>query len=193
MGPYEGDVEWSTETINGVKRFVSKYYDFLLNAWKNKVEKSEDKESKAVSKLIKRVESNILSFKFNTTISALMEFYNEFSSSKFASEDIERLIITIAPVFPHIAEEVWNITGHSYSVHMQEWPKVDEKILEDEFVDIPVQINGRVRGYISVGVSDSEEDVRNKIIENDVLKEYIGESNIKKLIYIPKRIVNVVI
>ncbi|HOF78974.1 MAG TPA: leucine--tRNA ligase [Candidatus Dojkabacteria bacterium] len=193
MGPYEGDVEWSTETINGVKRFVSKYYDFLLNAWKNKVEKSEDKESKAVSKLIKRVESNILSFKFNTTISALMEFYNEFSSSKFASEDIERLIITIAPVFPHIAEEVWNITGHSYSVHMQEWPKVDEKILEDEFVDIPVQINGRVRGYISVGVSDSEEDVRNKIIENSVLVGHIGKRGIKKLIYIPKRIVNVVI
>ena len=76
---------------------------------------------------------------------------------------------------------------------MQEWPKVDEKILEDEFVDIPVQINGRVRGYISVGVSDSEEDVRSKIVENTALKEHMGEGGIKKLIYVPKRIVNVVI
>jgi len=193
MGPYEGDVEWSTETINGVKRFVSKYYDFLLKAWEGKVDKSEEKEGKAVGRLVKRLENNILSFKFNTTISALMEFYNEFSRGKFSSEDIEKLIITISPVFPHMAEEVWNITGHSYSVHMQEWPKVDEKLLHEEFTKIPVQINGRVRGYISVGVSDSEEDVRAKIEGNSVLKEHIDEGGIRKLIYIPKRIVNVVI
>jgi len=193
MGPYEGDVEWSTETINGVKRFVSKYYDFLLSTWENKIEESEEKETRAVSKLVKRVENNILDFKFNTTISALMEFYNEFSKSRFSTKDIERLIIAVSPIFPHIAEEVWSITGHDYSVHMQEWPKVDEKILEDEFVDIPVQINGRVRGYISVEMSDSEEEVQSKIESNPVLKEQIGSGVIKKLVYIPKRIVNVVI
>jgi len=193
MGPYEGDVEWSTETINGVKRFVLKYYDFLLNAWGGRVDKSEEKENLAVSRLIKKIEKNILDFKFNTAISALMEFYNEFSKSKFSQGDIERLIIAVAPVFPHIAEEIWNITGHSYSVHMQEWPKIDEKKLEEQFVDIPVQINGRVRGYVSVGMSDSENDVRNKIAENSSLREYIGDSQIKKLVYIPKRIVSVVI
>ncbi len=193
MGPYEGDVEWSTETINGVKRFVSKYYDFLLSAWKGKIDKSEEKETKAVSKLIKRVENNILNFKFNTTISALMEFYNEFFQSKFSSEDVERLIIAVAPVFPHIAEEIWNITGHNYSVHMQGWPKVDEKLLQEESIKIPVQINGRVRGYIFVGVSDSEKEVEDKVLQNTSLETHIGKDDIKKLIYVPRRIVNVVI
>jgi len=193
MGPYEGDVEWSTETINGVRRFVSKYYSFLLDAWENKIEKSTEAEEKAANRLVKKIENNLLSFKFNTAISALMEFYNEFSKAKFSSEDIEKLIIAIAPIFPHIAEEVWNVIGHSYSIHMQEWPKVDEKKLEEEFVDVPVQINGRVRGYISVGVSDSEEEVQNKIEGNSILKQQIGDGMIKKLVYIPKRIVNIVI
>jgi len=193
MGPYEGDVEWSTETINGVRRFVSKYYSFLLDAWESKAEKSGEKEEKAVSRLVKRVENDLLSFKFNTAISALMEFYNEFSKAKFSSEDIERLIITIAPIFPHIAEEVWNITGHSYSVHMQEWPKVDEKLLQEGFTEVPVQVNGRVRGYISVGIADSEESVRGKVLGNIPLREHIGDKEIRKLIYVPKRIVNVVI
>ncbi|HNR53094.1 MAG TPA: leucine--tRNA ligase [Candidatus Dojkabacteria bacterium] len=193
MGPYEGDVEWSTETINGVKRFVSKYYDFLLKIWEGKIDRSGEKESKAVSRLVKRVENNILSFKFNTTISALMEFYNEFSQSKFSVEDIERLVITIAPIFPHIAEEVWNITGHDYSVHMQEWPKVDEKLLREEFTEVPVQVNGKVRGYISVGTADSEESVKDNVLKNTALREHIGDKEIRKLIYVPKRIVNVVI
>ncbi|NMC08971.1 leucine--tRNA ligase, partial [Candidatus Microgenomates bacterium] len=121
MGPYEGDVVWSTETINGVRRFVSKYYEFLLGAWDNKVDASDNEEKKGVAKLVRKLEDNLLSLKFNTSISSLMEFYNEFQKSKFSKSDIESLIIAVAPILPHLAEEIWVKTGHDYSVHMQKW------------------------------------------------------------------------
>jgi leucyl-tRNA synthetase len=192
MGPYEGDVLWSTETINGLRRFVSKYYRFLLSAWEKK-DKSSPKVTKAVSRLVNRVEQDILDFKFNTTISALMEFYNEFHDEIFSQEDLEKLIIISSPVFPHLSEEVWEKTGHDYSVHMQSWPEIDEKHLEEEEVEIPVQINGKVRGRLRVNVDISEEEVRQKVLSEEAFSEYLGNGDIKRLIYVPGRIVNIVV
>lgn len=192
MGPYEGDVLWSTETINGLRRFVSKYYRFLLSAWEKKG-KGSPKASKAVSKLVNRVEQDILDFKFNTTISALMEFYNEFHDEIFSQEDLEKLIIISSPVFPHLSEEVWEKTGHDYSVHMQDWPEIDEKHLEEEEVEIPVQINGKVRGRLKVNIDISEDEVRQKVLSEDAFSEYLGNGDIKRLIYVPGRIVNIVV
>jgi leucyl-tRNA synthetase len=192
MGPYEGDVLWNTETINGVRRFVSKYYRFLLSAWEKKG-KGSPKATKAVSKLVNRVEQDILDFKFNTTISALMEFYNEFHDEIFSQEDLEKLIIISSPFFPHLSEEVWEKTGHDYSVHMQSWPEIDEKHLEEEEVEIPVQINGKVRGRLKVKVDISEDEVRQKVLSEEAFSEYLGDGDIKRLIYVPGRIVNIVV
>jgi leucyl-tRNA synthetase len=192
MGPYEGDVVWNTETINGVKRFVSKYYKFLLSVWESK-DVSSEKEKKAVGRLIKRIERNILDFRFNTSISALMEFLNEFQDSKFAEEDIEKLIICCAPILPHLAEEVWEKSGHEYSVHMQRWPEIDEKLLIDDEVEIPVQINGKVRGKITVSLNSSENDVKQKVITGEAFETYLEDREIKKLVYVKGKIVNLVV
>jgi leucyl-tRNA synthetase len=192
MGPYEGDVLWNTETINGVRRFVSKYYRFLLSSWEKK-DKSSPKVTKAVSRLVNRVEQDILDFKFNTTISALMEFYNEFHDEIFSQDDLEKLIIISSPVFPHLSEEVWVKTGHNYSVHMQSWPEIDKKYLEEEEVEIPVQINGKVRGRLMVNVDISEDEVRQKVLSEGAFTEYLNGGDIKRLIYVPGRIVNIVV
>jgi leucyl-tRNA synthetase len=192
MGPYEGDVLWSTETISGVRRFVSKYYGFLLSAWERK-DKSSPKVAKAVLKLVNRVEQGILDFKFNTTISALMEFYNEFHSEIFSQEDLEKLIIISSPIFPHLTEEIWEKTGHEYSIHMQAWPEIDKENLKEEEVEIPVQINGKVRGKLKVNVDISEEEIRQKVLSEKAFSEYLAGGNIKRLIYVPGRIVNIVV
>ncbi len=191
MGPYEGDVAWSTETINGVKRFVSKYYTFLLDAW----EKKDDKisENKDIAKLIKKIEKDILNFKFNTSISALMEFYNSNHQKTFSSSDIEKLIISCAPILPHIAEEVWSLTEHNSSVHMEKWPSIDEKLLVEEELEIPVQINGKVKGKITVSVNDAQADVEQKILNDKTISSFFLGKQPKKIIYISKRIVSVVI
>lgn len=187
MGPYEGDVSWSTEAINGVKRFVSKLYTYILALWVKKDDKLA--ENKDVAKLVKKVHDDILNFKFNTSISALMQFYNSNIDSTFSTADIERLILTIAPILPHMAEEIWEKTGHEFSVHMQRWPEIDESLLEDDVIEIPVQVNGKLRGKIEVSSDATQEDVEKIVLESQIL----GDVEVKKLIYVPKKIVSVVV
>jgi leucyl-tRNA synthetase len=193
MGPYEGDVVWSTETINGVKRFVSKYYAFILDAWDNKKELSDEKAHRAVAKLIDRIEQNLLNLKFNTSISALMEFYNEFSKAGFCEEDINNLILVIAPSLPHMAEELWHLIGHSESVFENAWPNVDGKLLREDTIEVPVQINGKVRGRLTIRSNDPENVIREKMFANSALSAYLDKAEIKKFIYVPGRIINIVI
>lgn len=192
MGPYEGDVVWNSETINGVKRFVSKYYEFLLNLWgrKNSADKSQNKD---VARLVRKLEDNLLSLKFNTSISSLMEFFNANQHSSFSEKDVESLIISAAPIFPHLAEEIWEKTGHTYSVHMQNWPKVDESLLVDEEMDIPVQINGKVRGRVKILSKSTEAEILDIVRKNDSLSSYLEDKEIKKFLYIPSRMVSVVV
>jgi leucyl-tRNA synthetase len=122
-----------------------------------------------------------------------MEFYNEFHDEIFSKEDLEKLIIISAPIFPHLSEEVWEKTGHDYSVHMQSWPVIDEKHLKEEEVEIPVQINGKVRRRLKVNIDISEEEIRQKVLSEKAFSEYLAGGNIKRLIYVPGRIVNIVV
>ncbi len=192
MGPYEGDVTWSTETINGVKRFVFKYYEFLLKAWDSRVDSSKENE-KSVAKLIKRIEEDILNFKFNTSISALMEFYNENSKKVFSKNDIENLIVVVAPILPHIAEEVWEKTGHEYSVHMQKWPIIDENLLKENSIEIPVQINGKVKGKVVISPDGTEDEIRESVLKDEIIQKTIGDKEVKKFLYVKNKIISIVL
>ena len=191
-GPYESDVAWSTETINGIKRFTSKYYRFLLSAWEES-DQSSTEVSLAVDQLIERVERDILNFKFNTSISALMEFYNEFHNLEFSKKDIEKILICTAPIFPHLTEEVWERTGHKYSVHKESWPVVKEKVFVKAEREIPIQINGKVRGRIKILSGMSEEEIKEKVLKEGFLKGEVGNQVIKRFIYIENRVINIVI
>ncbi len=153
--------------------------------------KKDDKiaESKDIAKLVEKVREDILNFKFNTSISALMQFYNLNVDSIFSTADIERLILTIAPILPHMAEEIWEKTGHEFSVHTQKWPEIDESLLEDDIIEIPVQVNGKLRGKVEVSSDATQEDVEKIVLESQIL----GDVEVKKLIYVPKKIVSVVV
>lgn len=192
MGPYEGNVEWSTRTIQGVNRFVAKYYAFLNTKWEEKVEKSDIKVKVGIEKLLSKIENNILDFKFNTAIAGLMEFYNTFSNSQFDIKDLEKITLITAPILPHIAEEIWCSTmGKEYSIHNEKWPIIDEKLLIERNIEIPVQINGKVRGKITVSESDTEDQIRGKVLSLDTLGQPLSSIQIKKFIYVPQRIVSV--
>ena len=192
MGPYEGNVEWSTRTIQGVNRFVAKYYTFLNTKWEKRVEKSDMEVKVGIERLLSKVENNILDFKFNTAIAGLMEFYNTFSISSFDSKDLEKIALITAPLLPHIAEEIWCSTmGKEYSIHNENWPIIDEKLLIERNIEIPVQINGKVRGKIMVSESDTEDQIREKVLSLNTLGQPLSEIQIKKFIYVPQRIVSV--
>jgi len=194
MGPYDGNVEWSTRTIQGVKRFVSKYYTFLNTAYEKKVPESTHEVKVGVERLLERVENNILGFKFNTAIAALMEFYNTFSKSSFDIKDLEKIILISAPIFPHIAEEMWCKTmGKSYSVHSEKWPKINKSLLIEENIEIPVQINGKVRGTIIIPKSSTQEEVQELVLKSDTLGQHLSGVYIEKFIYVPQRIVSIIL
>lgn len=194
MGPYEGNVLWSTRTLEGVKRFVSKYYNFLLTAWDKRVDKSDYRVKVGINRLIDVVGRDIEDFKFNTAVSSFMKFYNEYSKDNFDEEDIIKLLIVSSPIFPHLSEEIWSkTTGSNTSVHDQRWPKVEDSLLNEEIIEIPVQIQGKVRGRISVSINDTEDDIKKKIFENNTLGVWLSGKEIKKFMYIPNKIVSIIL
>ncbi len=192
MGPYDGDVAWNTRTIQGVNRFMSKFYSFVLESWEKDVKSSKEIEI-AINKLVKRVEKGILDFRFNTVIAGFMEFYNEYSKKDISRLDLEKIIVTISPIAPHLAEEIWETTGHNYSVHQQPWLKVDESLLVEDEIEVPIQVNGKVKTTVLIPKGSSEEKVKEIIDTLGVLDKYVQENTVKKFIYIPKRMISIVV
>jgi leucyl-tRNA synthetase len=194
MGPYEGNVQWSTRTIQGVRRFVSKYYVFLNRAYENRVEESNKSVKIAIERLVDKIENDILDFKFNTAVAALMEFYNSYSKEEFDNKDLEKLVIVSAPILPHISEEIWcNTMGKKYSVHTQKWPEIDKELLEDEKIEIPVQINGKVRGKILISKESTQDQIQKIVLASNTLGPFLSAKQIKKFVYVPQRIVSIVL
>ncbi len=192
MGPYEGDVLWNTRTIQGVDKFVKRWFAFIQQAWVSAGESEKDTEV-AVNKLVDRIERGILDWKFNTAVAAFMGFYNNYNDRKFSKDQIERLITISTPIMPHLSEELWAITGHKNSVMENEWPEIDESMLVEDILEIPVQINGRVRGRVEIEKGATEKKVKEKVLEDDKISAFIKGKNIKRFIYIEDKIVNIVL
>jgi len=192
MGPYEGDVLWNTRTIQGVDKFVKRWFAFIQEAWDSAGESEKDTEV-AITKLIDRIERGIIDWKFNTAVAAFMEFYNNYNDKKFNKDQIERLITISTPIMPHLSEELWAITGHKKSVMENEWPEIDESMLVEDILEIPVQINGKVRGRVEIEKGATEKKVKEKVLEDDKINAFTKGKNIKRFIYIEDKIVNIVL
>ena len=192
MGPYEKDVVWNTRTIEGVNRFVKKWFAFIQNAWANSGEEEKDVEI-AINKLIDRIQRGVLDWKFNTAVAAFMEFYNNYNNKTFSKKQLETLITISIPIMPHLAEELWLLTDHDKSVNENIWPKINTSMLVEDIIEIPIQINGKVRGRIKIENGISEEDVKEKVVNNDKIKGLLKGLNIKKFIYIDGKIVNIIV
>jgi len=192
MGPYEGDVMWNTRTIQGVDRFVKKWFTFIQNAWDKSGKGSKETEI-SINKLIARIQNGILDWKFNTAVAAFMEFYNNHNNETFSKEQIERLITISTPIMPHLAEELWHINGHSLSVAENKWPEIDKNMLVSDTIEIPVQINGKVRSRISVENGLSQSEIKSRVLEDDRIKKLVKNVDIKRFVYVDGKIVNIVI
>ena len=155
-----------------------------------------------VHQTLRRVTHDFENFEFNTIISALMELLNEMYKAREAGavgttqweEATEIYIKMLAPVAPHIAEELWtNQLGKPYSVHQQQWPKVDEAAAKEDTIELPVQINGKVRDRITVAADASEEEIRSAALASEAVKKYLEGKEPKKVIVANKRLVSLVI
>ena len=193
VGPPELDAEWDDRGIDGVYRFLNRFWKLAMDSKDANV--AETKEMvKLRHKLVYDVTQRLESFSLNTVISGFMEYNNKLidmakKTGGIDRKTIETFIQLLAPFAPHVAEELWQEYGHEDSVFHTQWPEADEEAMKDDEIEIPVQINGKTRAVISISAEASKEEA---IAAG---KEAIADKltgNVIKEIYVPKKIINIV-
>jgi len=195
MGPLEAEKPWNDEGVAGARKFLERVYRLYTESGKIKDEPNK-KLDKVYNETVKKVTEDYDKLGFNTAISQMMIFINAvYKEEVFPREYAEGFIKMLNPVSPYITEELWTtVLGHEGSITYESWPTFDEsKLNADEEVEVVVQINGKVRGKVTVPSDISEDDIKEKIREIDNVKRYLDGANIIKEIYIPKKLVSIVI
>ena len=193
VGPPELDAEWDDRGIDGVYRFLNRFWKLVQDSAEANV--AETKEMvKLRHCLIHDITERLESFSLNTVVSKFMEYNNKMidmakKTGGIDKETLSTYVILLSPFAPHIAEELWQVLGHDTSVFAAKWPEHDEDAMKDDEVEVPVQINGKTRAVISIPVDISKEDAIAKGKEA-VADKLTG--TIVKEIYVPKKIINIV-
>ena len=194
LGPIEQAKPWDTKGIDGVNRFLKKFWRLFWDRenWLVTDEEPTKEELKALHKLIGKEQEDIEHFSYNTTISAFMIALNELGNcSKRAI--LEPLTVLLSPFAPHIAEELWHQLGHQDSVVYASFPEYKEDLAADNSVKYPVSFNGKTRFFVDAPASASPAEVEAMVRSHEKTPQYVGELSIAKVIVVPGRIVNVVL
>lgn len=196
IGPYDLGGDFSDRAIAGVHRFLNRLWQNSLEISKNPAESASKDVQKAINKLVKKVGEDVENLKFNTAIAAIMEFNNLISKHKeeVDKETLRKYFILLSIFAPYTAEELWSGLGEKGSVHGQGWPQVEEKWLEEEEVTIAVQVNGKLRDTVRVQTSEFREQkkVEQLAFESERIKKHLSSNKIKKTIYVPGKVLNIV-
>lgn len=196
VGPPELDAEWDDRGIEGVSRFLNKFYTLVTNSIAKDVAPNREM-IKLRNKLIYDIENRFESFSLNTVIAGFMEYNNKFIelAKRFGGVDKESLSVfttLLAPFAPHIGEELWEQLGHSGSVFHSNWPVCDEEAMKDEEIEVPVQVNGKTRLVIKINADAGRDEA---VSAGKKALEEAGKpvEGIVKEIYVPKKIINIVV
>ena len=183
---------WSDDGIKSIDKFYQR-----IGRVVDLIDESDTRYpdiDKVLNNTIKCITEDIERFQFNTCIARIMEYTNSLSKlDKIPRYYIEQLLLVLAPFAPHISEELWNKIGNEFSIHNQKYPEINTDVKEDDEIEVVVQINGKVRGKVTVPSDISEEDIKVKVREIENVKRYLDEGNIVKEIYIPKKLVSIVV
>jgi len=161
---------------------------------------AERRLRRAVHQAIRRASADFEKFEFNTIISGLMELTNALQEARPAlaggaawDEALSTLLLMMAPVTPHVAEELWERLGKPYSIHQQPWPAFDPDLAKEDEITLVIQVNGKVRDRVTVPADISEEDARRKALGSEAVQKALGGKEPRQIIVVPGRLVNVVI
>ncbi|SHN35530.1 leucine--tRNA ligase [Gracilibacillus kekensis] len=198
MGPLDASVAWSTNGLDGARRFLDRVWRLLvtdINQLTEKVteqDRSDDLE-KVYHETVKVVTQNFEDLRFNTGISQMMVFINEaYKAKEIPRNYVEGFVKLLSPVAPHLTEEIWQLLGHDGTLSYEPWPIYDEtKLVQDE-VEIVIQIMGKVRAKMMIDKNASKDQIEQKALELDAIKERIEGKTVRKIIVVPGKLVNVV-
>jgi len=195
VGPPEMDCDWDDSGIDGVFRFLNRVWKMIYAYKDAPVQASKDEEF-ACNKLISDITSRLEALTMNTIVSGFMEYSNKLNDiakkqGGLAKETLETVVVLLAPFAPHISEELWKELGHKDSVFATGWPEVDESKLVQDSIEIAIQIGGKLRGTMEVSTSASKDEVLAQAKE--VLGSRLDGKEVVKEIYVPGRIVNLIV
>ncbi|MAZ40906.1 leucine--tRNA ligase [bacterium] len=188
MGPFDQAIAWSTQDILGARKFLERAWGVVVAE-----DKETDEYKATLHKTIKKVSDDIENMDFNTAVSQMMICVNTFKKTGATKEDKKLFVQVLAPFAPHMAEELWEIVGGEGSVHTSAWPVADEKHLQEESYALAVQVNGKVRETLTVKTDTKEEDVKEEALALPVIKKWTDGKEIKKVIYVEGKIINIVV
>jgi leucyl-tRNA synthetase len=205
ISDFEMATPWNANGLAGTHRWLRRAWDVILNPVPRPpvdgtTEQADRDLRRWTHKTLKKVSQDIEGFRFNTVISSLMEFTNTLfdaqrqpvSDAAF-NEATDALLLMVVPIAPFMAEEIWAHKGRPYSVHQQTWPQFDVGLAADESITLVLQVNGKVRGRITMPVGLTEEQARGIALENEAVQRHLDGKAPRKLIYVPGKLVNVVV
>jgi len=207
VAPWEQGGEWNDSGISGASRWLNRVWNLVTGGYSERVvdRVSGDKERRQLSRIthqtIRKVTQDLERLRLNTMIAALMEFTNYLARVKEVGavvssawkEAIDTLLLLLAPTAPHLAEELWQQMGHSYSIHNQSWPKWDEELAKEEEITLVVQVNGKLRDRIVAPASITEAEAKQAALKSQRVKAYLEGKEVIDMVYVPGRLVNLVV
>jgi leucyl-tRNA synthetase len=203
LGPWEQGGDWSDTGISGMSRWLNRVWSLVTEPYHSTSsdEKAVTELKRITHKTIRKVTEDLEKLRFNTMLSGLMEMTNFMITIKTQgtidkdvwNESVRALILMLAPSVPHLAEELWAMTGHTYSVHQQDWPAWNEELAKEEEIVLIVQVNGKVRDKINAAADISETEAISLAKSSDKVRMHIeGKATVKE-IYVPGKLVNIVV
>ncbi len=194
MGPFEEVKPWDTQGIIGVHRFLNRIWELTKKIKKEKIKKEKDQEIlRELNRLIKKVSEDIENFKFNTAISAMMEFINFISNKKVSIETWKTFVKLLFPFAPHISQEIWSLLGNKNLLDYEKWPKYDPKYIEEKTRKIIIQIDGKKRDEIEILEDQIDiEKLKEIVLNRPRVKKFLENKKINKIILAQNKILNIV-
>ncbi|MEK7634603.1 MAG: leucine--tRNA ligase [Patescibacteria group bacterium] len=197
MGPYDQGGLWNPTGILGIKRFLDRIFAFtqkLINDQRPTISDKNPKLEKLLHQTIKKTGEDIENFRFNTAISSLMILFNEMEKQPLLKIENWKLIIKLlSPFAPYLAEELWQQLKNKKSIHLEPWPKYNPKLIKEEEFELIIQINGKVRDKVLVSQNIAQKEAEKLILSREKIKSFIANQSIKKIIFVPNKLINIVV
>ena len=190
MGPLEASKPWNTESINGIKRFLDRCWRLATEATDATLDEST---ARTLHKTIQKVGGDIEELRFNTAISAMMVLSQELQKAGSPKIGVETLAQLVHPFAPHLAEEMWELLGHAPSIQNVPWPAFDPALVVDDVVEVPVQVNGKKRGVVSLPKDADEAAAFEAARSIDKVASELDAGTLRKTIWVPGRILNLIV
>jgi leucyl-tRNA synthetase len=202
MGPLETTKPWSMQGVEGISRFLNRAWRMLVDEEPDELvlhpkltaEEPTEEQLRVQHRTVKVVTEDLAALRFNTATSRLMEFVNYFTGQeKRPRPCMEAFVLMLAPLAPHLAEELWQVLGHGESLAYAPWPTFDDKYTREDTIEVPVQINGRVRGHLLVPSGAGREELQRLALEDPRVQKYVAGAGIRRVVVVPGKLINIVV